>query len=333
MQFSADGSQCAVMTATGVKLHRVERPSGHREFGEDLGTHLKHAEFSPDGRWLAASAQDELGLWDLTVESPGAMLEKARASVPRFSPDARELYASRNNSPDTDAFRWSIAPGTNAAAPPDLAGLPLHKPVGLTFLSVHSSGVAITGAKGSCSLGWEQVETGTDDWRPTIAGINGVSPDGRWLAIYQPYGTSLHVYRLPGMEPVATLQQLGSIADFQFSANRDEVGVASRAGVALWDTRSWTHTRTLTNFSRIYYPPDDRTFWLRNDLRAAGLYHRGTMAPLLLLPTGMVPLAVSPDGNHVAVSVEGRRLQVWDMIELRRQFRELGLDWEDAEAR
>jgi len=57
------------------------------------------------------------------------------------------------------------------------------------------------------------------------------------------------------------------------------------------------------------------------------------MEPLLLLPADMVPLAVSPDGNRIAVSVEGRRLQVWDMMELRRQFRELGMDWAEAESR
>jgi hypothetical protein len=44
----------------------------------------------------------------------------------------------------------------------------------------------------------------------------------------------------------------------------------------------------------------------------------------------MMPLAVSPDGNHIAVSVDGRRLEVWDLAALRRQFRELGLDWADA---
>jgi hypothetical protein len=48
---------------------------------------------------------------------------------------------------------------------------------------------------------------------------------------------------------------------------------------------------------------------------------------LLLLPTGTVPLALSPDGGHLAVSVDARRLQVWDIAEVRARLRELGLDW------
>ena len=38
-------------------------------------------------------------------------------------------------------------------------------------------------------------------------------------------------------------------------------------------------------------------------------------------------MAVSRDGRHLAVSVDLRRMQVWDFGELRRQLRGLGLDW------
>jgi len=48
---------------------------------------------------------------------------------------------------------------------------------------------------------------------------------------------------------------------------------------------------------------------------------------LLPLPTGMLPLALSPDGRHLAVSVDLRRLQVWDLAEVRAQLSQVGLDW------
>ena len=38
-------------------------------------------------------------------------------------------------------------------------------------------------------------------------------------------------------------------------------------------------------------------------------------------------LALSPDGRYLAVSVDLRRPQVWDLLELRAQLRELKLDW------
>jgi WD40 repeat protein/predicted Ser/Thr protein kinase len=330
MQFSVDGSRCAITTPSGVKLHAFERPSGHREFGEDLGAHLEHAAFSPDGRWLAASAEKQMGLWDLAANGPGVLLDNGYEATPCFSQDGGQLFASRCNARDTDAFRWEIASATNAGAPPQLKRLPLHKPPGLTFLTVHSNSVVITGSKGSQLLARDQIEAGPDGWLPTIAGLNAVSPEGRWLGIYEPFGGSLYIYRLPGLERAAMLPHPGSIAEFKFSPHEEEVAIASRAGVEFWSTRTWERTRAVTNFTRILYPPDANTLWLRKDLRTAGLYDRHTLAPLLLLPTDMIPLAVSLDGNHIAVSVDGRRLQVWDLAALHDQFRELGLDWTEA---
>jgi len=45
------------------------------------------------------------------------------------------------------------------------------------------------------------------------------------------------------------------------------------------------------------------------------------------LPSGVLPLAVSPDGRHLAVSVESRHLQLWDLDDVHQQLRQLGLDW------
>jgi hypothetical protein len=68
--------------------------------------------------------------------------------------------------------------------------------------------------------------------------------------------------------------------------------------------------------------------WLTQGWRTGGLYDVRTLKPLLLLPTGMMPLALSPDGRRVVVSVDAQRLQIWDLAVLREQFGELGLDWE-----
>jgi len=69
--------------------------------------------------------------------------------------------------------------------------------------------------------------------------------------------------------------------------------------------------------------------WVTHDSRRAGLYNTRTIEPLLLLPKGMLPLALSPDGRHLAVSVDARRLQMWDLSELRKQLHTFGLDWVD----
>jgi hypothetical protein len=75
------------------------------------------------------------------------------------------------------------------------------------------------------------------------------------------------------------------------------------------------------------FMPDGSEFWLAEDARNAALHDTHTFETLLPLPAGTLPLAVSPDGRHLAVSVDARRLQVWDLSEVRHQLRALGLDW------
>src|SRR5205814_7287756 len=198
------------------------------------------------------------------------------------------------------------------------------------FLGLSSNSVVMTSAKGSRVLAPEEIEADIEHWAPTIPGINGVSPDGQWLGIFRSFSTSLYVYRLPGLERVAKLTHPASFGDFQFSPRGDEVAItSSRAGVEFWSTTTWERTRALTNFRRLLYTPDARGLWLTKDQRTAGLYDARTLEPLLLLPTGMLPLAISPDGRRVAVTVDEQRLQVWDLVEVRRHLREMGLDWRE----
>lgn len=334
-QFSADGRGYAVQTRSGVQCHAFEQPGGYREFAEDLGTGLRHAAFSPDGRWLAAAGDKRLGLWDLTTNAPGGLDERARDVHCFFTTDGRELFGSRNRGAgDNAGFRWQITPATRAGEPPRLERLPLPKVAEFSFLSLHSNSVVLTTTNGTQLLAPGEVETGRKNWQRTPAGPNRTSPDGRWLGVFQNYTPSLHVYRLPGLEHVARLTQLpglGNINYFEFSPAGEEVAVYSSRGVELWSTETWERTRALTNFSRPFlYTPDGRSLWLTKDLRAAGLYDARTLEPQLLLPTGLLPLAVSPDGRHLAVSVDAQRLQVWDLAAVRTQLKELGLDWTAA---
>ena len=48
---------------------------------------------------------------------------------------------------------------------------------------------------------------------------------------------------------------------------------------------------------------------------------------MLPLPVGTLPLAVSADARQLAVSVDMRHLQVWDLEEVDKQLHELGLNW------
>ena len=175
--------------------------------------------------------------------------------------------------------------------------------------------------------GFDQIATEDGAWKTTAAGLNGASPDERWLGMFRSFSPHLYVYRLPGFERVAKLTNEARISLFEFSPRGDEVAVSSRGGVEFWSTTTWQRTRHLTNFMGILYSPDARTVWLYTRFRGAGLYDARTTEPLLPLPAGALPLALSPDGRLLAVSVDARRVQVWDLAEVRNQLRTIGLDW------
>jgi WD40 repeat protein len=213
-----------------------------------------------------------------------------------------------------------------------LEQLELVKPTGFVSLSLVSNGVVFTSARGSKLTGFDQLATEQGAWKPTADGLNGASPDGRWLGMNRAFMPHLYVHRLPGFERVAKLTNEARISGFAFSPRGDEVAVASRGGVEFWSTTTWRRTRHLTNFTGIIYSPDARTVWFYTQFRTGSLHDARTAEPLVPLPTGTLPLAVSPDGRHLAASVDARRVQVWDLVEVRNQLRAIGLDWIDGQS-
>jgi hypothetical protein len=118
---------------------------------------------------------------------------------------------------------------------------------------------------------------------------------------------------------------------FVFTPRSDELALVSMNGIAFHDTNDWKPKRSLfaplDRNARLIFTPDGRAFWLARDARTAALHDTQTFETFLQLPNGMTPLALSPDGRHLVVSVDTRRLQLWDLTEARRRLRELGLDW------
>jgi len=328
IQFSADGRRCATLTASGAKLHTFERPAAHREFAEDLGARVWLASFSHDGRWLAASGDKRGAVWDLAGGGPAAVDTLAYQTRFYFAPDGKEVFGSRSIQGDTACFRWQLLFTTNAGAPHALTRLGLSRPGGFTSLTLISNAVVMVTSHGAQVLAPDRYDSGSDDWRPTTAGVGGASADGRWIGIQRPFEATLDIHRVPGLELVTKLTHPAPFNEFTFSPLGDEVAVSStRAGIEFWSTTTWQRTRVLTNFMRLLYSADARSLWLTKDQRTAGLYDARTLEPLLLLPMGMLPLALSPDGRRLAVSVDAQRLQLWDLAALREEFRKIGLDW------
>lgn len=328
LQMRADADACALLTPTGIRLLNLEYPLPRR-FPEDLGPRLRLAAFSPEGRWLAASADQRLGVWDLHHPGPAALEPAGAEASPGWTPDGRELFASLR---DERCLRWRVSPGESPDLGPRLEPQPLPHPPGFTWLSLASNAVVWTTSRGSQIASLDATHLADSAWKPTARGMSGVSPDLRWLGVYRGYTPDLHIYRQPDLEPVTKLTARAAIAGFQFSPAGDEIAVASRGHVEFWSTETWRPTRVLTNGTLPYIGllahPDGHGWWLaRDEQRFACLHEARSLEPLLPLPSAVSPLAVSADSRFLAVGVEARRLEVWDLVETRSRLRELGLDW------
>jgi len=324
LQFRSDGRQCAIAwwPQARVQLHAFEWPSLYREFAGDLGGGRNHAAFSPDGRWLAGSGSGRTLVWDLAGEGNGAVLDETGQTRLRFSP-LGELFVDWRGG----CSRFRLRAGTNGAAP-ELEPRAIASPSGIVSLCLVSNGVVFTGKNGSRLAAFGQLTADSGKWKQTVDGLNGASCDERWLAMFRSFSGSLYVHRLPGLELVARLTNNASISRFEFSPLNDEVAVCCRTtGIEFWSTTTWQRTRHLTNFTDLRYSTDARTFWLSSNFRSAALHDARTTEPLLPLPLATIPLALSPDGRFLAVSVNQRHMQVWDLVEVRRQLGSIGLDW------
>ncbi len=144
------------------------------------------------------------GVWHLEGEAPAALATEAAESKPYWTADNRELFAGRR---DTAGFRWRVEVAEAAGTAPRLERMPLPVPPGFHWLSLASNQVVWTTAHGSQLV--EASEPAPDDraWKRTASGMSGVSPDGRWLAIYRGYTPVLHVYHRSTLEPAATLER------------------------------------------------------------------------------------------------------------------------------
>jgi WD40 repeat protein len=327
LQFRADGRRCAVATSTGILLHSFERPMPYQELSGDLGGGVNHGVISSNGRWLAAGGRERLGLWDLTQESPAAVSIEARNPTPFFSPDGSQLFAFWN-----DGFaRWQITPDADAL--PKLTSLPLYKPSRIYSAGFAGETLVLGLPDGAMLVPAANIFGGPGSPKITGYADGEISSNGAWLALRKASQGYVAVYNVNPWHALKNVSCDAQVLAVTFTPQNDELVVATYSSVTFLDTNRWEVQRrfpiALDRNAQLIFSPNGRAFWLVHDARTAALHDTQTFEKLLLLPGGTIPLAVSPDGIHLGVSVDARRVQVWDLMKVRRNLRELGLDWKE----
>jgi hypothetical protein len=260
-----------------------------------------------------------MGVVDLENPSRMALSSSGRRSQLFFRPGLDEFFSSREGS----FHRWHVKPGARTSDGPSLQDVAATRD-GFFSACLFSNQLVLTDSRGTRTTAPDDFQTPGEAKR-TAQGRNGLSPDGRFLAVNPSFSPFLYIYRWPEVERVAKLTNQANIASFLFTPSGDELVACSRQMLEIWNTKTWRRTRELPGFRAAFFSPDQTTWWLAKDYSSAGLYDFRTMEPRLLLPTGMMPLAVSVDGSQLAVTVDNRRLQVWNLAAVRQELAALGL--------
>lgn len=325
--WSADGQRCVVRLPSNVLSFYQFEPPDYREQEASGADGLRVGAFSPDGRWLAAQDLRHVLVWDLHREGPPALVKKPGDVTLFFSPDSAELFASRRNY----LGRWRLASGAEAVAAPQLEPLPVRVPNGLRHAALVANDLLMTTTEGIHIVALTNLHSGEGRTVRMPEGMGFVSPDGRWLGMVYPFSPRVRMYRLPEIQEAALLVTSNNVGPLVFSPDGEELTIINRGGIEWWDTATWRPRRrqagTPVSGSFVRYTPDGSGLWMVTQFRNTGLHDRRTLEPLLPLPPDVVPIALSADGRQLAVSVEMRRVQLWDLPELRARFRELALDW------
>ena len=328
----ADGRRCAVVLPDNrVEFYAFERP-GERNLSGNSGDVLHSGQFSPDGHWLVTRGDQHLCIWNLASHGPASIVPVPPRTMAFFSPDSAKLFAvQEGHSQGGYLGCWRLIAGTNASARARIEPLSIQFPKGLTHAGFASQELIMTSPEGVRFVALTNLGSGEGRTVRVPPGIGYVSPDGRWLAMLYDYSAEVRVYRLPAVEQVARLQTSNLVGFVTFSPTGDEMLVLNRSGTEWIDTTTWQCTRRQpgapVSGSYAFYTPDGRGIWMVTHFRNAALLDRRTLEPLLPLPNDVLPLALSPDGRQLAVSVEGRRVQLWDVNALREELAKLGLDW------
>jgi WD40 repeat protein len=321
IQFAGAGTHCAILTRSSLLLHELVRPAACRELPADLGATVRHAAFSPDGRWLAAGGLNALGVWDLSGDTPPAVAAMTEHATPFFSPDSRELFAY-----STERLgRWRLERADGSS--PRIREMPVPETGRVHFGQFSGQSLVLAANAGLL------VYPSADEARREVLGIFSVhasiSFGGKWLVATR--ADRMNVYTFRPWSLIKYIPVDSEILDHVFSPSDDELAIATATGVSLVNTRDWKTQRrlpaALDRRARVLFAPDGRSFWLAHDARTAALHDTRTLALLLPLTPGVLPLAISPDGSQLLVSIDSRRLQLWDWAALRRELEELGLGW------
>jgi len=340
VEINRAGSEVAISQAgRGYGVRRFLNPVGVRRVrlpGQFAGG-VYAAAWHPGGRWLIAGHELGWTLWDVAEGNLVAQRGGVSCRSVQFLPNGKGFIIGGVNGPQFWPFELVDGKpriGESRNLLPANSGATQRAAV-----SQDGEHFAAVGAKGAF-LG----RLAGDSQPIPIPGGAGncyvqFSPDGQWICISDFKGTNVNLHSALTGALVTNLPTGGFVA--WFVPGRNELMANSPSEMTRWELGTWKLLRRMTSRERTL--PDERIgFW--PDGRCALVSGRDQMLRLwdleagreiaaLRLPEGSAAWSgvFDPAAERMVTTGGLPYLRVWDFVALRRELRELGLDWLDAE--
>jgi hypothetical protein len=298
---------------------------------------------------MASVSEDGVRLWDLAATREGdkllGTLSGFGGRAVAFDPAGDGLFTDDRGA---GFRRWPIAadPQTGAVrvGPPQSPGLCaqapyLWDPYEPDFvLAPDGRTVAHSPCLGQVTLfdwqnpGRKLLIEGSCLRRPAL------SPDGRWLATGNWHGRGAKVWDAQTGEEMHAFDLREPEAEGAlpaFSPDGRWLVIGTVAEYSFWEVGSWRKRFSLPREDAgktalwIVFAPDSTMVAMLHSVNVVQLVNPVTGRELARLPTGGGPYCFSPDGSQlVTCGGQGGAMQVWDLRPIRRQLKDMDLDWD-----
>lgn len=297
------------------------------------GAAINMANYSPDGRYLAAGDDDGLiKIWDATrgtlVKEWSVGAEQLVYAV-QFSPDSRTLFSSSNDI----AQLWDVATGAERLNFTGKHDGPIY------YIRFSPDGRTLASAGGKYIIFWDAI-TGAEQGRLTFAANNLVTtlayaPDGRTL-VSGTYDGLLRLWDVTTGRLIREMSGHTSIIDaVTFTPDgRFIVSGAEDNTARVWDVATGETVHVLTGHTDLVYAvavtPDGRYLLTGSWDSTARLWDLATGTELMQLGghSGAVLYAtISPDGRTLLSAGLDGTIRFWDVDTITRDNFHGHADW------
>jgi serine/threonine protein kinase/WD40 repeat protein len=293
--------------------------------------------FNPDGRLLASSAQDGVGLWDAGAARHLGKLPLGRTVAALFHPGGDSLFTSG----DRGLLRWPLRSAGAGAGQHLRLDAPQALPMPLSGRLERADWDRHGHRLGVVDLWQKGIVLDPDDpARPALLvghdRISSValSPDGLWAATGNWKGADVKVWDLSqGERPTPAHTIASDSADMTFSPDGRWLVVEAGDRCRWFRVGSWElDHESRKGVSRVAFAADAAIMAERLVAgQSVTLSDSETGRELGTLTAEDSPnvwdATLSRDGGRLAATTAARSIQLWDLRAVRRRLAEMGLDW------